>query len=67
MRDDGDFHEFREAVADLGDGEGPQEGEVEEGVYRGVVGAEAVFVVAVVDCSRSVVVFQVGFEWEALE
>lgn len=45
----GDLDEFGEAVADLGYGQGSQEGEVEEGVDWGVVGAESVLVLAVVD------------------
>jgi hypothetical protein len=44
-----DLDELGEAVADLRDGEGAQEGEVEEGGGGCVVGAEAVLVVAVVD------------------
>lgn len=44
-----DLDQLREAVADLGRGQGAQEREVEEGVDRGVVGAQTVLVVAVVD------------------
>lgn len=41
--------ELREAIADLGNGEGAEESKVKEGVRRSVVSAEAVLVLAVVD------------------
>lgn len=44
-----DLDQFGEAVPDLGFRQGPEEGEVEEGVDRGVVGAETVLVLVVVD------------------
>jgi hypothetical protein len=44
-----DLDELGEAIADLGDGEGAEEGEVKECVDGGMVGSETVLVVAVVD------------------
>ena len=49
MRTRRDLDQLREAVADLSRGQGSQEREVEEGVDWGVVGAQTVLVVAVVD------------------
>jgi hypothetical protein len=49
MRTSRDLDQLREAVADLSSRQGPQEREVEEGVDRGVVGAQTVLVIAVVD------------------
>jgi hypothetical protein len=40
----GDLDEFGETVSDLSDGKGLEEGEVEEGVERGVVCSESLFI-----------------------
>lgn len=46
----GYLDELGKAVADLADGQSAQEAKVEEGVDGGVVGTQAVLVVAIIDC-----------------
>ena len=44
-----DLDQLGKAISDLGGGEGAEEGEIQEGVYRCMVSTKAVLIVAIID------------------